>query len=99
MGERSSATPWSLPAFSIGSSRTRRPTTVRAKRRWRGEELLMNSPTADASPIPSFYDAYAPPAPAAQPLEGSHRLPVAILGPGVTGLFTDLPPPQPGLRP
>jgi glycine/D-amino acid oxidase-like deaminating enzyme len=59
----------------------------------------MNSPTADASPIPSFYDAYAPPAPAAQPLEGSHRVPVAIVGAGFTGLSTALHLAERGIRP
>ena len=58
----------------------------------------MNSPTADASPIPRFYDAFAPAAPVALPLEGNHRTAVAIAGAGFTGLSTALHLGERGIR-
>ena len=50
----------------------------------------MSSPTADTSPVPRFYDAFAPAAPAAPPLEGSRQAAVAIVGGGFTGLSAAL---------
>jgi glycine/D-amino acid oxidase-like deaminating enzyme len=57
----------------------------------RGESTRMDySPTDDPCPIPDFYASFAPAAPASNPLDGSHRTSVAIVGAGFTGLSTAL---------
>jgi glycine/D-amino acid oxidase-like deaminating enzyme len=48
------------------------------------------SPTDDPCPIPDFYASFAPPAPTMAPLHGSHRIAVAIVGAGFTGLSAAL---------
>lgn len=48
------------------------------------------SPSEDPSPIPDFYASFAPPAPATEPIDGSRRAAVAIVGAGFTGLSTAL---------
>ncbi|HUN48256.1 MAG TPA: FAD-binding oxidoreductase [Stellaceae bacterium] len=58
----------------------------------------MNSPVADTVPVPRFYDAFAPAAPAAPPLEGGERAAVAIVGAGFTGLSTALHLAERGIR-
>src|SRR5579872_215401 len=48
------------------------------------------SPSEDPCPIPDFYASYAPSAPATEPLDGSRRVSVAVIGAGFTGLSTAL---------
>jgi glycine/D-amino acid oxidase-like deaminating enzyme len=47
-------------------------------------------PSEDPCPIPDFYSSFAPPAPATNPIDGSTRTGVAIIGAGFTGLSTAL---------
>src|SRR5579864_90423 len=48
------------------------------------------SPSEDPTAIPDFYASFAPPAPATEPIDGGHRVSVAIVGAGFTGLSTAL---------
>jgi len=48
------------------------------------------SPSEDPNPIPDFYASFAPPAPRIEPIDGSRRTHVAIVGAGFTGLSTAL---------
>ena len=57
------------------------------------------SPTDDPCPIPDFYASFAPPAPATQPLNGTHRPHVAIVGAGFTGLSAALHLAERGIAP
>lgn len=57
------------------------------------------SPTDDPCPVPGFYASFAPPAPAAAPLEGSRRAAVAIVGAGFTGLSAALHLAERGIAP
>ncbi|HXP72731.1 MAG TPA: FAD-binding oxidoreductase [Stellaceae bacterium] len=47
-------------------------------------------PSDDPCPIPDFYASFAPPASATDPVDGTHRTAVAIVGAGFTGLSTAL---------
>ena len=49
-----------------------------------------HSPSEDPCPIPDFYASFAPPAPTAEPIDGTRRVAVAIVGAGFTGLSTAL---------
>jgi glycine/D-amino acid oxidase-like deaminating enzyme len=47
-------------------------------------------PPDDPSPVPAYFDSFAPPAPATGKLEGDRRADVVIVGAGYTGLSTAL---------
>jgi L-pipecolate oxidase len=48
------------------------------------------SPSEDPTAIPEFYASFAPPEPTTEPVDGSRRVAVAIVGAGFTGLSTAL---------
>ena len=58
----------------------------------------MHHPNSDTAAPPRAYASLAPPAPASETLDGTHRTPVAIVGGGFTGLSAALHLAEAGIR-